>query len=419
MKYFISCIHAILISLLLCEPVVWASGKSMVLVESYSSKPHPKSSEFLALLENYIIKSEKFNVINRDTVRKVLQEASASEETPILKTRGDDLFLDAQGAYLNLDFKLTKAHLASAVAELEKNPGAMGGLYKSHLLMAQVLLEENQNVLAENEMEKAIRLNPSQKELPISEYSPALAKTFKAVAKKISIDPKTISIVLKDDKTPVYVNGVSHGTGLKVLVPVDFSQSNIVSAGTTRLTSQKLLANKIIETVTFDNVSASVVAKKENPTGLKSSVSEYPLADAYQLGVKTHADYVTVFRFESAGYVSRVHVQVLDVKRQSISKAKVIDMTSVNDYLASASTFAGDYVVGLKTEDYSKEKGVDLPVLMGKKKKSSPALWAILGLAVIGGGVGAAMGMSGGGGGGGGGSTDTSVSLSGPSPSSP
>ena len=400
----------------------------VAVVEVFTRLPGNDGTLLRRKLEGSLRSSKKVELVSAEDVGNYFRENQFPAEA---NTEGDRIYLQAQNHFLNLERREAKVLLASALAELEKDPGRNGSLVKAHLLKAQMELGEGNTETAVKAMREAVALDASTEELDNYLYPPSLQRFYHKVREEFIKWHSLVDLTVKvrgEKVLPIYVNGVAKGVGPSLTLKVAEDRVQRVSAGGSAIKVEPSKVDSLGVSVTGKGFSLSPGFGKRLVGFWKSSTAQLT-EDAVRLGSSVNAGKVVLMELEKAGVMDRMTLSVVDILSGQIAGMKKIDMVDVEENAESAVGVAAGFITGLSKRESARtevaksptegaEAPAPLPVIKKHKEKKSffktPIPWIIVGVVVAGAGAGLAFGM------GGGHDPDpestTSVSVSGPAP---
>lgn len=409
---------AYLVSFFVSWPVL-AAPKTIALAEVYDVAPSKQLDALYQAIGKRLAQSENIKLISATEI--------LNKTTPLLPEKeemndGDKLFYQARDDFYLGEFDSAQEKANRALSILEKRPGVLNSLFGTHLLLSQIHLEKKKDFLYKQSLRAAMKVDATTKDLDHRYYSPSMRKAFKKEWRGFANDNQFQDITIKvkgNRAAPIFVNGSPRGTGLELTTQVVKGDRAIISAGNSYRAPVQVVDLSKQTSLKPIEVSPRFHHQSQSATqayGYKRAGNE--IGYAAWLGSVVQADQVVLISLKDLGHLSRLQLQVVQTKKQRASAAKMIDISNFKSDLDTASNVAADHVASLTTASFTQKSATNVPVLVGKKKgKGKAALWAAIGVLVVGAGVGAALGLSGGSSGGG--STNTATSVSGTAPEAP
>lgn len=318
-------------------------------------------------------------------------------------TDGDKLLKQAEDHFYNLEFDEAEAVATSAIEELQKHPGILGGLPKAYLFRAQVQIEQNKKDESIASIDAAILASPNVAELDSLNYPPRFQKLYRGEYKKLMAEQKMIDFKVQvkgGAELPIYINGVKQGEAANEVItkvvsdqPLLLTAGNALYAPVTRVTPTQVLVN-----ATVKGKNEKVAAAPTNFTGFKSEAPGALAEQALWLGRNVEAEQVVLLSLDEHAYLNRMTVTVVDVKSGTVTNPKQIDIVNMNTDSDTAASVASDYITKLTADDFEKRELAENPLLIGHANRSllkKPLFWAIASAVVAAAVVGTVLALSG------------------------
>ena len=410
----------------------------LVLPVSVFAKSGSKTQNQIAVIEIFKDNSQKVIVqVKKDlqkrleqnsqfrfvSQKKIQKELRYEEELPDLSVEGDQIYADAVKAYLNFNFSKALNLLAQAEAEFEKHPGIHGGLQKVYLFQAQIYLQKGKRKLSVEHIQKAIRNNVSLAVLKEGFYAPHFKNFYKREYKKykstLPLTSLTIKVKSPREGVPVYVNGVLRTQEKLSNIEVVDQVLYRLQAGTSLTQKRKTVKAKLSKSLKVTLSEKTQLAKKYDFSkfyGIKTNNMEDAISDAIWIGKNLNASTVVLLHYHSGqnqkifGHgLKNLQKQVtskaiimtqVDPKTRKFSKPQKIDFDSYKKEKEQVINQMIAHLSESKLRYRAKASYGNIPILIGQgavKKKKSKGLLIGIGVAVLGGVVGAVLGLGGGG----------------------
>lgn len=385
-------------------PSLWANDKSYktLLLGIYSEDNKQKNLEKIeqVFLEEIALKHH-FELISQQSLNRALDKLSGSleKETQIDSYQS---FLDnAESHFLSSEFREAIASLESGIQKFYKSEGeAYFDLVSAHILLGKSYLALGDTKKANKVFQKLFYLDP-QHQMDKEIYSPNTLKFLKTAHEKyLEKEKQSTRVVfnIKPSQAYIKVNGVSKGSlsdlelpagehFLQIEAPGYRSQMSRIKIGTTPFRFKTQL-EKLDQTGNYLKT-AIFLGKGES--------ENKALARALLIARETQAEKVLLYHLSKTAWKDSLELKLLDVKKNLLQYQQRVEMSDVKSDLRSA---ANILLASVNDQVSKKVKGTDgTLIVMSKKKKSiasSPLLWTVLGVLLVGGGVGIAMGAGGG-----------------------
>lgn len=364
---------------------VLAARKKFVLVPVYQSGNSEKQIElayqsFSERLEN----ERKIKLVEQS---KVLDYFLKEQTGDVSVSEGDQLYYEAKQDYLQFQTKQALKKLEKAFEKYELDPGHQGGAFQAYLLKALIELEKGQASKSRKSLSKAVMSNLNQEELKDNFYPPRFRKMYSSVYKQIVKEEKITNILVqvvgKNKVSSVFANGVPIKRGPEVSIKAIAEQPLFLQAGIEgklyKVKPKFEQENKIRIRGKFKN------STKGQSFGFESTTPNL-VQESQWLAKDVAAEQVILMYLQKHQAGERLSVTVIDAAKGHLTEPKHFEMASVKKDIDQATQFAAQYVANLSKKSFSPSQSDSMPIIIGQKK-SSKAIWAILGATVIAAGV--------------------------------